>query len=48
MDDGGKGGLHGNIISVHGYTNSEIEKLIYCLHKNFFISVSLLIKSNIV
>jgi hypothetical protein len=41
MDDGGKGGLHGNIISVHNYTNSEIEKLIYCLNKNFFISGTL-------
>ena len=38
MDDTGKGGLHGNIISVHRYTNNEIEKLLYSLEKNFFIS----------
>ena len=41
MDDGGRGGLHENIISVHNFTDSEIEKLIYCLHKNFNISGTL-------
>jgi hypothetical protein len=38
MDDGGKGGLHGIIISVHSFTDDEIEKLIYILEKNFSIS----------
>lgn len=41
MDDGGKGGLHGIIISVHSFTNEEIQKLIYSLEKNFFISATL-------
>ena len=31
MDDRGKGGLHRIIISVHSFTNDEIEKLIYSL-----------------
>jgi hypothetical protein len=35
MDDGGKGGLHGIIISVHSFTDDEIKKLIYTLEKNF-------------
>jgi hypothetical protein len=41
MDDGGKGGLHRIIISVHSFTNEEIQKLIYSLEKNFFISAVL-------
>ena len=41
MDDGGKGGLHGIIFSVHSFTNDEIEKLIYSLQKNFNISATL-------
>lgn len=41
MDDGGKGGLHGIIFSVHSFTNDEIEKLIYSLQKNFCISATL-------
>lgn len=41
MDDGGKGGLYGIIISVHSFTNEEIHKLIYSLEKNFSISAKL-------
>lgn len=37
MDDGGKGGLHGIIISVHSFTDDEIKKLIYTLENNFSI-----------
>ncbi len=41
MDDGGKGGLNGLIISVHSFTDQEIDILIETLKKNFSISTLL-------
>lgn len=42
MDDKGKGtGLYTHIISVYNFTVIDIEKLSFCLQKNFNISSTL-------
>jgi hypothetical protein len=42
MDDKGKGGgLYTRIISVYNFTVIDIEKLSFCLQKNFNISSTL-------